>query len=66
MQHVQIMRAAAPIFNANPDGGVYLMTLSVAVMWSLPDIEIVLIRVRVYILVGVVCHTRSLRLLVFI
>jgi len=30
MQHVQIMRAAAPIFNANPDGGVYLMTLSVA------------------------------------
>jgi hypothetical protein len=37
MQHVQIMRAAAPIFNANPDGGVYLMTLSVAVMRSLPD-----------------------------
>lgn len=58
MQHVQIMRAAAPIFNANPDGGVYLMTLSVAVMRSLPDIGIVLIRVRVYILVAAVCHTR--------
>jgi hypothetical protein len=66
MQHVQIMRAAAPIFNANPDGGVYLMTLSVAVMPSLLDIEIPLIRVRVYILVGAVCHTRSLRLLAFI
>jgi hypothetical protein len=31
MHHVQLMRAAAPIFKANPDGGVYLMTLSVAV-----------------------------------
>jgi hypothetical protein len=31
MHHVQLMRAAAPIFKANPDGGAYLMTLSVAV-----------------------------------
>jgi len=28
--HVQLMRAAAPILKANPDGGVYLMTLSIA------------------------------------
>lgn len=31
MHHVQLMRAAAPTFNANPDGGVYLITSSVAV-----------------------------------
>jgi len=30
MHHVQLMRAAAPTFNANPDGGVYLITSSVA------------------------------------
>ena len=35
MHHVQLMRAAAPTFNANPDGGVYLLTSSVAVMLAL-------------------------------
>jgi len=30
MHHVQLMRAAAPTFKANPDGGVYLITSSVA------------------------------------
>ena len=35
MHHVQLMRAAAPILKANPDGGVYLMTLSVAVLLPL-------------------------------
>lgn len=33
MHHVQLMRAATPILKTNPDGGVYLMTLSVAVGW---------------------------------
>ena len=31
MSHLQLMQEAGPIFNANPDGGVYLITSSVAV-----------------------------------
>lgn len=31
MHHLQLMQEAAPIFNANPDGGVYIITSSVAV-----------------------------------
>lgn len=31
MSHLQLMQEAAPIFNANPDGGVYLITSSIAV-----------------------------------
>ncbi|KIW49077.1 hypothetical protein PV05_10791 [Exophiala xenobiotica] len=30
MSHLQLMQAAAPIFNANPEGGVYLITSSIA------------------------------------
>ncbi|KAL6877692.1 NADP(+)-dependent dehydrogenase [Trichoderma longibrachiatum] len=30
MSHLQLMQEAAPIFNANPDGGVYLITSSIA------------------------------------
>jgi NAD(P)-dependent dehydrogenase (short-subunit alcohol dehydrogenase family) len=30
MSHLQLMQEAAPIFNANPDGGVYLISSSVA------------------------------------
>jgi len=31
MAHLQLMQHAAPIFNANPDGGVYVITSSAAV-----------------------------------
>lgn len=31
MPHLQLMQEAAPIFNANPEGGVYLITSSIAV-----------------------------------
>jgi hypothetical protein len=31
MSHLQLMQEAAPIFNANPEGGVYLITSSIAV-----------------------------------
>ena len=31
MAHLQLMQQAGPIFNKNPDGGVYLITSSVAV-----------------------------------
>ena len=37
MSHLQLVQEAAPIFKANADGGVYLITSSVAV--SLPKIE---------------------------
>ncbi|KAM0480238.1 hypothetical protein ACHAPX_004065 [Trichoderma viride] len=30
MSHLQLMQEAAPIFNANPEGGVYLITSSIA------------------------------------
>ncbi|KAK7416720.1 hypothetical protein QQX98_005046 [Neonectria punicea] len=30
MAHLQLMQAAGPIFNANPEGGVYLITSSIA------------------------------------
>jgi hypothetical protein len=36
MSHLQLMQEAAPIFKANSDGGVYLMTSSVAVS-NLPN-----------------------------
>lgn len=31
MSHLQLMQEAAPIFNANPEGGVYLITSSIGV-----------------------------------
>lgn len=31
MSHLQLMQEAAPIFNENPEGGVYLITSSIAV-----------------------------------
>lgn len=31
MSHLQLMQEAALIFNANPEGGVYLITSSIAV-----------------------------------
>lgn len=31
MSHLQLMQTAAPIFNSNPEGGVYLVTSSIAV-----------------------------------
>jgi NAD(P)-dependent dehydrogenase (short-subunit alcohol dehydrogenase family) len=31
MSHLQLMQVAAPIFNANAEGGVYLVTSSIAV-----------------------------------
>lgn len=31
MSHLQLVQEATPIFNANPEGGVYLITSSVAV-----------------------------------
>ena len=40
MHHVQLMRAAAPILKANPEGGVYLMTLSVAVWMAWPSTQV--------------------------
>lgn len=31
LAHLQLMQAAGPIFNANPEGGVYILTSSIAV-----------------------------------
>jgi hypothetical protein len=31
MSHLQLIQEAAPIFNQNPEGGVYLITSSIAV-----------------------------------
>lgn len=31
MSHLQLMQEAAPIFNANSEGGVYLITSSISV-----------------------------------
>jgi hypothetical protein len=31
MSHVQLLQVAQPIFNANPDGGAYIITSSITV-----------------------------------